>query len=44
MALGFDCVSYAEHLDLTDTGEIPMLIMMVGQEQRAEADFDHRIA
>ncbi|WP_329569571.1 nitroreductase family protein [Kitasatospora sp. NBC_01266] len=44
VALGFDCVSYAEHLDLTDTGEIPMLIMMVGQEQRAEADFDHRIA
>ncbi|MCX4745736.1 nitroreductase family protein [Kitasatospora sp. NBC_01287] len=44
VALGFDCVSYAEHLALTGSGEVPMLIMMVGQEQRRPADFDHRIA
>ncbi|MGF1429241.1 nitroreductase family protein [Kitasatospora sp. LaBMicrA B282] len=50
VALGFDCVSYAEHLALGDPssgpldGEIPMLIMMIGREQRAAADFDHRIA
>ncbi|WP_329585844.1 nitroreductase family protein [Kitasatospora sp. NBC_01250] len=44
VALGFDCVSYAEELGLTERGEVPMLIMMVGQEHRSPADFDHRIA
>lgn len=44
VALGFDCVSYAEELGLSERGEVPMLIMMVGQEHRSPADFDHRIA
>lgn len=44
VALGFDCVSYAEELGLAERGEVPMLIMMVGQEHRSPADFDHRIA
>ncbi|MGK4579047.1 nitroreductase family protein [Kitasatospora sp. HPMI-4] len=43
VALGFDAVSYTERLGLTD-GELPLLIMMVGQEHRSPADFDHTIA
>ncbi|MFI9275507.1 nitroreductase family protein [Kitasatospora sp. NPDC052896] len=43
VALGFDGVSYAEWLGLAD-GELPLLIMMVGQEHRSPADFDHTIA
>ena len=32
VALGFDAVSYVEELGLADTGEVPLLIMMVGHE------------
>ncbi|MER5638912.1 nitroreductase family protein [Kitasatospora sp. NPDC002227] len=42
VALGFDCLSYAEQLGLP-AGEIPLLIMMVGQEHRSPADFVHTI-
>ena len=44
VALGFDCVSYAEELGLNSTGEIPLLIMMVGHERPHPADFSHAIA
>ena len=44
VALGFDCVSYAEELGLESTGEIPLLIMMVGHERPHPADFSHAIA
>ncbi|MEU5388211.1 nitroreductase family protein, partial [Kitasatospora cineracea] len=43
VALGFDSVSYTEHLGLLDGEELPLLIMMVGQEQRSPADFDYTI-
>ncbi|RKE17543.1 nitroreductase family protein [Streptomyces sp. TLI_171] len=43
VALGFDSVSYTEHLGLADGEELPLLIMMVGQEHRSPADFDHAI-
>ena len=44
VALGFDCVSYAEELGLDGPGEIPLLIMMVGHERVDPADFSHAIA
>ncbi|MFJ5927676.1 nitroreductase family protein [Kitasatospora sp. NPDC092948] len=44
VALGFDSVSYTEHLGLVDGEELPLLIMMIGQEHRSPADFDHAIA
>ncbi|MFC8451024.1 SagB family peptide dehydrogenase [Kitasatospora sp. NPDC057223] len=44
VALGFDCVSYAEELGLDSSGEIPLLIMMVGHERPHPADFSHAIA
>ncbi|QKW24056.1 nitroreductase family protein [Kitasatospora sp. NA04385] len=44
VALGFDSVSYTEHLGLADGEELPLLIMMIGQEHRSPADFDHAIA
>ncbi|MFF2818849.1 nitroreductase family protein [Kitasatospora cineracea] len=43
VALGFDSVSYTEHLGLLDGEELPLLIMMVGQEHRSPADFDYTI-
>ncbi|MFG2845915.1 nitroreductase family protein [Kitasatospora sp. NPDC048296] len=43
VALGFDSVSYTEHLGLADGEELPLLIMMIGQEHRSPADFDHAI-
>ncbi|MGW4384148.1 nitroreductase family protein, partial [Kitasatospora sp. NPDC004531] len=44
VALGFDSVSYTEHLGLADGEELPLLIMMIGLEHRSPADFDHAIA
>ncbi|WP_432926542.1 nitroreductase family protein [Microbispora sp. CA-135349] len=42
-ALGFDNVSFAEQLDLSGTGEWPLLLLMVGNERRGEPDFDYRL-
>lgn len=44
VALGFDNVSYTEELGLERTGEAPLLIMMLGNERSAPADFRHEIA
>ncbi|GGV34575.1 hypothetical protein GCM10010495_59440 [Kitasatospora herbaricolor] len=44
VALGFDCVSYAEELGLDGPGETPLLIMMIGHERPHPADFSHAIA
>lgn len=43
VALGFDAVSYTEELGLADTGEIPLLTMMIGHERPRPADFRHEI-
>ncbi|MFF2654557.1 SagB family peptide dehydrogenase [Streptomyces sp. NPDC058045] len=43
VALGFDCVSYAEELGLTERGEIPLLIMMIGHERPRPADYRYDI-
>lgn len=43
VALGFDCVAYAEKLGLAETGEVPLLIMMVGHERPHPADFQYQI-
>ncbi|WP_171991111.1 nitroreductase family protein, partial [Streptomyces sp. JHA26] len=39
VALGFDNVSYVEELGLADTGEAPLLIMLLGNERPEPADF-----
>lgn len=44
VALGFDAISYIEELDLADSGEIPLLIMLVGHERPRPADFHAEIA
>ncbi|MBV7699473.1 SagB family peptide dehydrogenase [Streptomyces sp. TRM70350] len=44
VALGFDNISYIEELGLEETGEAPLLIMMVGNERPAPADFRYEIA
>lgn len=44
VALGFDAISYIEELDLAETGEIPLLIMLVGYERPNPADFRHELA
>ncbi|MFJ1897459.1 nitroreductase family protein [Streptomyces sp. NPDC088115] len=44
VALGFDNLSYAEELGLEATGEAPLLIMMIGNERPAPADFRYEIA
>ncbi|MHC5705379.1 SagB family peptide dehydrogenase [Streptomyces tirandamycinicus] len=44
VALGFDNVAYSEELGLEHTGESPLLIMMLGSERPAPADFRHEIA
>lgn len=44
VALGFDNVSYIEELGLDATGEAPLLIMMIGNERPAPADFRYEIA
>ncbi|MFI9173129.1 SagB family peptide dehydrogenase [Streptomyces lincolnensis] len=42
-ALGFDNVSYIEELGLDGTGEVPLLIVMVGHERPAPAALRHEI-
>ncbi|MEU5370058.1 nitroreductase family protein [Streptomyces sp. NPDC005951] len=44
VALGFDNISYIEELGLQETGEAPLLIMMIGNERPAPADFRYEIA
>jgi SagB-type dehydrogenase family enzyme len=43
-ALGFDNVAYSERLRLTETDEVPLLIVMVGQERALPGDYVYRIA
>ncbi|MEJ8655530.1 SagB family peptide dehydrogenase [Streptomyces sp. MS1.AVA.4] len=44
VALGFDNISYMEELGLAETGQSPLLIMMLGNERPAPADFRYEIA
>lgn len=44
VALGFDNISYIEELGLEETGESPLLIMLVGHERPHPADFRYEIA
>ncbi|MFG2330885.1 nitroreductase family protein [Streptomyces sp. NPDC048604] len=44
VALGFDNVSYVERLGLADGDEAPLLIMALGHERPAPADFRHELA
>lgn len=45
VALGFDSVSFAEQMGQDDvTGELPLLIMMIGHERPRPADFRYDIA
>ncbi|HET9383471.1 MAG TPA: nitroreductase family protein [Streptomyces sp.] len=44
VALGFDNISYIEELGLEDTGEAPLLIMLLGNERPHPADFRSAIA
>jgi SagB-type dehydrogenase family enzyme len=43
-ALGFDNVAYSERLRLTESDEVPLLIVMVGQERALAGDYVYRIA
>ncbi|MFJ4920016.1 nitroreductase family protein [Streptomyces sp. NPDC088725] len=43
VALGFDSVSFEEELGLAESGEIPLLIMMVGHERSRSADYRYDI-
>ncbi|MCH0538180.1 SagB family peptide dehydrogenase [Streptomyces sp. MUM 203J] len=44
VALGFDNISYIEELGLEESGEAPLLIMMIGNDRPAPADFRYEIA
>jgi nitroreductase len=44
VTLGFDGVSYVEELGLADTGEVPLLLMMIGHPGAGPADFRYEIA
>jgi nitroreductase len=44
VALGFDAISYIEHLGLADDGEIPLLTMLIGDERPRPADFRYEFA
>ncbi|PPK63725.1 SagB family peptide dehydrogenase [Actinokineospora auranticolor] len=44
VALGFDNVSYVEELGLAGSGELPLLLMLVGRDSARPADFRHEIA
>jgi SagB-type dehydrogenase family enzyme len=43
VALGFDNVSYVEHLGLADD-QVPLLIMMLGADRAGSADFRYELA
>lgn len=44
VALGFDAISFTEELALDATGEVPLLIMMIGHERPRPADFRYDLA
>lgn len=44
VALGFDAISFTEELGLDATGEVPLLIMMIGHERPRPAGFRYEIA
>lgn len=44
VALGFDNISYIERLGLEETGEAPLLIMMIGHERAHAGDYQYRLA
>ncbi|WP_069812267.1 nitroreductase family protein [Streptomyces sp. TP-A0874] len=44
VALGFDNISFIERLGLEDSGEAPLLIMLLGNERPQPADFRYEIA
>lgn len=44
VALGFDAISFTEELALDTTGEVPLLIMMIGHERPRPADFRYDLA
>lgn len=44
VALGFDSVAFAEELGLDGTGELPLLLMLVGNERPRPADFHYDLA
>ncbi|MFG1810390.1 nitroreductase family protein [Streptomyces sp. NPDC049040] len=44
VALGFDAISFTEELALEETGEVPLLIMMIGHERPRPADFRYDLA
>ena len=44
VTLGFDGVSYVEELGLADTGEVPLLLMMIGHAGAGPADFRYELA
>jgi SagB-type dehydrogenase family enzyme len=43
VALGFDAISYIDELGLAETGESPLLIMLVGNERQRPADFRYEL-
>jgi SagB-type dehydrogenase family enzyme len=43
-ALGFDNIAYCERLRLTESDEVPLLIIMIGQERALPGDYVYRIA
>jgi nitroreductase len=43
-ALGFDNLSYIEELGLAETGEVPLLMLMVGSERPDAASFRYELS
>ncbi len=43
-ALGFDNVSYIEELGLAETGQVPLLLLMVGSERPDAASFRYELS
>jgi hypothetical protein len=43
-ALGFDNVSYIEELGLAETGEVPLLVLMIGRERPDFASFRYELS
>lgn len=42
-ALGFDNISYIDRLGLTDTDEVPLLMIMIGNERPGVANFHYEL-
>jgi SagB-type dehydrogenase family enzyme len=43
VALGFDNISYIEHLGIDATGEAPLLVMMLGNERANPGDYRYEL-